>query len=93
MRQEIYSSLYTIQYSFNNVNFYKCWETQKLAKYFYLLPDELLLRVQEIHQLVRVDLLGGSEDRYLKQLGHSLQELSKARPGPNIHLDGGRRAL
>ena len=41
--------------------------------------DELVLRIQQVHDLVGVDLLGGSEDDDLEHLRHSLEKLAEVR--------------
>ena len=48
--------------------------------------DELLVRVQEVHQLVGVHFLGRSEENHFIQRRHTLQELSEEWPRPHVHL-------
>lgn len=51
------------------------------------IPNELLLRIQKIHQFVRIHFLGGSENSDFKYLGYSLQEFSELWPCAHIYLE------
>lgn len=52
--------------------------------------DELALGVEQVHQLVCVDFLGGGEDDHLVPLRHDLEELPEVWSRSHEHLHSTR---